>query len=389
LRSEPLRVLIVFGTRPEAIKLCVLTHRLESQPQRFAVRVAVTAQHREMLDQVLGLFRVRPDYDFNLMRADSRPTHTAARVLELLAEVLAREAPDLVVVQGDTTTAFAAALAAYYARIPVAHVEAGLRTGNLLAPFPEEMHRLLTAKLSAVHFAATEQAARNLVREGIDPERIHVTGNTVIDAVRWVRQRQQEGAIPRPQWPFLDSRRKMILLTAHRRENFGKRIESIFQAALLLAGRGDVEILIPVHPNPAAGNIARRVLGGRPHIHLLPPLAYNEFLDLLARSYLILSDSGGVQEEAPAFGKPVLILRERTERGEAVDHGAAKLVGTDAPRIFAETSRLIEDPAAYRGMARPAELFGDGRASERIALVLAAFARRAPGSLTQAATGGR
>jgi len=372
------RVLFVFGTRPEAIKLCPLVKRLAVEPERFQVRVCVTAQHRSLLDQVLSAFQVEPHHDLDIMQPGQTLAQLTSRALAALEPVIEREQPDLVVVQGDTTTTFCAALAGFYARLPVAHVEAGLRTGDKLAPFPEEINRVLTSRISDLHFAATGEAAANLRAEGVAADTIFVTGNTVIDAVLFIRDQLEQGRLPRPPWPFLDPDRKLILVTAHRRESFGEGFERICQALARLAERSDAQIVYPVHCNPQVREPVRRFLNSRPHVHLIEPLEYVPFVDLMSRAWLILSDSGGVQEEAPSLGKPVLVLREKTERPEAVRAGTVRLVGTDVDRILAETRLLLEDPDHYRRMARCHNPYGDGRACQRIAEILA---RRSLGGL--------
>jgi UDP-N-acetylglucosamine 2-epimerase (non-hydrolysing) len=364
------RVLFVFGTRPEAIKLCPLIRELRARPE-FAVRLCVTAQHRAMLDQVLDAFQVAADHDLDLMRPRQTLSALTARILEALEPVLAAETPGIVVVQGDTTTTLAAALAAFYHRIPVAHVEAGLRTGDLSQPFPEEMNRVLTSRVAYLHFAPTARAASHLAAEGIPTERIHVTGNTGIDAVLYVRDALASGALPPAGWQWPENGRKLIVVTSHRRENFGDGFAREMQALARLAQRPDVEIAYPVHRNPHVLGPAHELLGGRSNIHLLEPLAYVPFIDLLRRASLLITDSGGIQEEAPSLGKPVLVLREKTERPEAVAAGTVKLVGTDADRIVTEATRLLDDPAEYARMTRIHNPYGDGHASQRIADVLA------------------
>ena len=367
----PIRVLFVFGTRPEAIKLCPLIKRLEQTPELFRARVCVTAQHRSMLDQVLSAFHVEPHHDLNLMLPDQTLGQLTSRTVAALEPVVASERPDLVVVQGDTTTTFCAALAGFYARARVAHVEAGLRTGDKYQPFPEEINRVLTTRVTDLHFAATEEAAGNLRAEGIPAASIFVTGNTVVDAVLFIRDGLEKGELPRTQWPFLDPSRKLILVTAHRRESFGDGFERICRALLELAGRPDVKIVYPVHCNPNVQEPVRRALSGCSNIHLLEPLEYVPFVDLMTRSYLILSDSGGVQEEAPSLGKPVLVMREKTERPEAVRAGTVRLVGTDVEKILRQAGRLLNDPAYYGEMARRHNPYGDGHACERIAAIIA------------------
>ncbi len=366
----PLRVLIAFGTRPEAIKLAPLVRLLSEQPERFRVRTCVSAQHRELLDQVLAAFELTPDHDLDLMQPEQTLPQLTARVLGGIAEVLARKRPDIVFVQGDTTTAFAGALAAFYQGIPVGHVEAGLRTGNARSPFPEEMNRRLTGALANLHFAPTERAARSLRAEGVPPESVFVTGNTGVDALLVTREAIETGRAKVPEWSFLEPERSLILVTAHRRESFGAPLEGICKALVELASRGDVQLVYPVHPNPAVAEPVRRVLADKPGITLVDPLGYVELIDLMRRSRFILTDSGGIQEEAPSLGKPVLVLRENTERLEAVEAGTALLTGTDPDKIVAEACRLLDDPEHYEGMAERHNPFGDGLASQRIADVL-------------------
>jgi UDP-N-acetylglucosamine 2-epimerase (non-hydrolysing) len=368
----PIRVLFVFGTRPEAIKLCPLIRRLRSEPGRFTARIAVTGQHREMLDQVLDVFSVTPDHDLDLMQPGQSLPSLTARVLTALEPVLAAEDPALVVVQGDTTTTMAGALAAFYRQIPVAHVEAGLRTGDMGQPFPEEMNRVLTTRFATLHFAPTARAAAALTAEGVGREQIFVTGNTGIDAVLYVRDALESGSMKTCPWPWLDESRQLVVVTSHRRENFGAGFERVMSALARLASRPDVQIVYPVHRNPRVAEPAFRLLAGLPNVVLLDPLPYVPFVDLMRRCRLILTDSGGIQEEAPSLGKPVLVLREKTERPEAVEAGTVKLVGTDEERIVAEATGLLEDGAEYGRMARIHNPYGDGRACERIAEILSA-----------------
>jgi UDP-N-acetylglucosamine 2-epimerase (non-hydrolysing) len=365
-----IRVLFVFGTRPEAIKLCPLVRHLGCRPDRFEARVCVTAQHRAMLDQVLQAFEVRPDYDLDLMAPNQSLAELTARVVAALDPVLETERPDLVLVQGDTTTTFCAALVAFYRRIRVGHVEAGLRTGDPYQPFPEEINRVLTTRLAGLHFAATAEAAANLQAEGVDPGTIFVTGNTVIDAVLHITHELEQGRLPRPDWPFLDPRRRLLLVTAHRRESFGDGFERICQALAALAARPDVQIVYPVHYNPNVQEPVHRLLSRCPNVQLVQPVEYVPFVDLMSRSYLLLTDSGGIQEEGPSLGKPVLVMREKTERPEAVRAGTVRLVGTDVARIVGEAVRLLDDPEHYGQMARRHNPYGDGRACERIAAAL-------------------
>jgi len=374
------RILFVFGTRPEAIKLCPLIERLRSQPDDFEVRVAVTAQHRDMLDPVLEAFGVRPDFDLDLMRPGQTLTGLTARILAGIEPVLTAERPRLVIVQGDTNTTFAAALAAFYQSVPVAHVEAGLRTGDMRQPFPEEMNRVLTTRIAQFHFAPTSAAEAALLREGVAAGKIFVTGNTGIDAVLWVRDALDRGTLAAPAWPWLDPARRLLLVTCHRRENFGPGFDRVMRALRLLAARPDVQIVYPVHRNPNVLSPAHNQLGGRDNIVLLDPLPYVPFVDLMRRCSMIITDSGGIQEEAPSLGKPVLVLREKTERPEAVEAGTVKLAGTDDQRIVAEAARLLDDPAEYARMTRIHNPYGDGRACQTIAHILASAMRAGAGS---------
>jgi UDP-N-acetylglucosamine 2-epimerase (non-hydrolysing) len=366
------RILFIFGTRPEAIKLCPLVRRLRAEPRHFEARVCVTAQHREMLDSVLETFALAPDRDLNLMRAGQSLASLTARILAAVEPALEAERPDLVVVQGDTTTTLAAALAAFYRRIPVAYVEAGLRTGDMAQPFPEEMNRVLATRLAQWHFAPTARAAETLLREGAPPDRVLVTGNTGIDAVLYVRDALCSGALAAPEWRWLDPAKRLVLVTSHRRENFGPGFESVMRALARLASRPDVQIVYPVHRNPNVAGPARRMLSGVPNVVLLDPLPYAPFVDLMRRCRLILTDSGGIQEEAPSLGKPVLVLREKTERPEAVEAGTVRLVGTCEERIVSEASRLLDDEAECARMTRVHNPYGDGHACERIAEALRA-----------------
>jgi UDP-N-acetylglucosamine 2-epimerase (non-hydrolysing) len=367
------KILLIFGTRPEAIKLCPVIRSLRERSSRFRVVVCVTAQHRQMLDQVLQAFDVRPDHDLDLMLPGQTLFQSTSRILAGLEGVLAAEQPDLAIVQGDTTTTFCGALAAFYRNVPVAHVEAGLRTGDLRQPFPEEMNRVLTSHLTALHFAATEQAAENLRREGVASRSIHVTGNTGIDAVLYVRDELAHGKLQGRDWTDLDSRKKLILVTAHRRESFGDGFERICRALAEIADRPGVQVVYPVHPNPNVQDPVRRYLAGHPNIRLIEPLSYVPFVDLMRRAYLLITDSGGIQEEGPSLGKPILVLREKTERPEAVEAGTVKLVGTDQQKIVREASRLIEDRALYDAMARVHNPYGDGQASPRISAAIDSF----------------
>ncbi|WP_133511741.1 non-hydrolyzing UDP-N-acetylglucosamine 2-epimerase [Candidatus Thiosymbion oneisti] len=367
------RVLMVIGTRPEAIKMAPVVQALAAE-EVITGRVCVTAQHRQMLDQVLQLFAICPNYDLDLMQPDQALTDLTAEVLLGLRPVLQDCKPNLVLVQGDTTTTWAAALVAFYQRIPVGHVEAGLRTGSRYAPWPEEMNRRLTGRLAELHFAPTERARLNLLREGVKDTSITVTGNTVIDALLDVVQRLRTDPVLRHRveapFDFLDPARRLILVTGHRRENFGAGFERICRALATLAQRPDIQILYPVHLNPNVQEPVRRLLGGVDNIHLIAPLDYLPFVALMDRAYLLLTDSGGIQEEAPALGKPVLVMRDTTERPEAIAAGTARLVGTDAAAIVAEATRLLDDEHAYRAMSHAHNPYGDGHAAARIAATL-------------------
>lgn len=364
-----MHVLTIFGTRPEAIKLAPVVLALAGTP---AVRqtLCVTGQHRQMLDQVLAVFDLRPDHDLAIMRPGQDLTHVTTAVLEGVGGVLDQEKPDWVIVQGDTTTAFAASLAAFYRQIDVAHVEAGLRTGNIYSPWPEEMNRRLTGQIARLHFPPTEAAAANLRREGIEDGRLLVTGNTVIDALRWVAARlDADPALSAGfagTFSWLDPSRRLILVTGHRRENFDGGLARVCEALAELAARGDVQIVYPVHLNPKVQETAAAVLAGSPGVHLIEPQDYLPFVYLMRRAHLIVTDSGGIQEEAPGLGKPVLVTRDTTERPEAIAAGTARLVGTDRAAIVAAATELLDSPEAYASMAQAANPFGDGRAAQRI-----------------------
>ncbi len=368
--QNPKRILVVFGTRPEAIKLSPLITALNHQTGLQPV-VCVTAQHRDMLDQVLAAFQIKPDYDLDLMRPNQKLPELGARLLSGLAGIFSEVKPALAVVQGDTTTTLYGALAAFYAGVPVAHVEAGLRTFDMQAPFPEEMNRVLTGRLATLHFAATDWAAENLFREGVPPNSVEVTGNTGIDAVLSVSASLENGLLQTAPLPREDGKR-LIVVTAHRRESFGEGFKRICLAIDRIASRDDVQIVWPVHPNPNVQNTVRATFQGRRNVLLIEPLSYVPFVDLMRQAYLLITDSGGVQEEGPSLGKPILVLREKTERPEAVKVGTVKLVGTDSDLIATEASRLLDDSAEYQRMARLHNPYGDGRASERIARRIAA-----------------
>lgn len=369
-----MKVLTVFGTRPEAIKMAPLVKALEAAAGVVS-RVCVTAQHRQMLDQVLELFAIQPHHDLNVMKPGQDLYTITAEILQSIRHVYAQERPDIVLVHGDTTTTFAASLAAYYQRIPVGHVEAGLRTGNLYAPWPEEANRKLTGALARVHFAPTAASRQNLLRENVPDGHIVVTGNTVIDALQAVRTKLERSAAlslgMAALFPFLRPSARLLLVTGHRRENFGGGFERICEALGQLARRyPDMDIVYPVHLNPNVQEPVRRLLSGISNVHLIEPLDYLPFVYLMVRCTLILTDSGGIQEEAPALGKPVLVLRDTTERPEAVDAGTVRLVGTDTDRIVAEASQLLDDESEYRRMSFAHNPYGDGHACERIIAAL-------------------
>lgn len=373
-----MRVLTVFGTRPEAVKMAPVVKKLANAPG-IEARVCVTAQHRQMLDQVLDLFQIQPDYDLNLMRDEQTLAQLSADIFTHLDPVLTDFSPDWVLAQGDTTTVAITSLLCYYRRIKFGHVEAGLRTHNKWAPFPEEVNRRIAGVIADLHFAPTELSKKNLLREGVDERIIKVTGNTVIDALQFVakqpepeevrallaklginneKQKASENSLP--------VSRRLILVTAHRRENFGEPMENICQALIDLASRGDVEIVYPVHLNPNVQEPVNRLLKGVEHITLLPPLDYLPLVHLMKHAYIILTDSGGIQEEAPAFGIPTLVLRDVTERPEGIEAGTLKLAGTETAQITSEANRLLDDPAAYKAMSFAANPYGDGQAAEKI-----------------------
>jgi len=365
----PLKVLTVFGTRPEAVKLGPVIHELARYPDRIVSRVCVSAQHRDMLDQVLRIFQIQPDYDLDVMQDNQSPTQVAAAVLARLEPVLLDERPDWVLVQGDTTTVAAAALAAFYGRARVGHVEAGLRTGDRWQPFPEEINRRVAGVIADRHFAPTSRARDNLLREDVPAERILVTGNPGIDALQWIIAQPES-----PEVAGLLTGGRTILVTAHRRENFGEPLESICLALRDIAERyaGVVHIVYPVHRNPNVWVPVHQLLGGVPNITLSPPLDYLANLQLMQRAYLVVTDSGGIQEEATGLGVPALVLRDVTERPEGVETGALRIVGTDRARIVAETTRLLDDEREYAQMANAENPYGDGHAAERIVASLLA-----------------
>ncbi|WP_026145663.1 non-hydrolyzing UDP-N-acetylglucosamine 2-epimerase [Pseudomonas asplenii] len=365
-----LKTLCVFGTRPEAIKMAPLALSLAAD-KRFEAKVCVTGQHRQMLDQVLDLFELKPDFDLNIMKPGQDLTDVTTTILQGMKIVLANFKPDVVLVHGDTATTFAVTLAAYYQQIPVAHVEAGLRTGNLYSPWPEEANRKLTGALATLHFAPTETSRENLLKEGVPPDSIHVTGNTVIDALLDVVEKINNNPSLQQQFhhdfSFLGDKKRIILVTGHRRESFGGGFEKICQALAETAHTfPDVEIVYPVHLNPNVREPVNRLLSGIKNIHLIEPLDYLPFVYLMNRSYLILSDSGGIQEEAPSLGKPVLVMRDTTERPEAVEAGTVKLVGTETEVITENLKSLLTDENAYRQMSFAHNPYGDGKACARI-----------------------
>lgn len=372
-----MKVLTVFGTRPEAIKLAPVIMELKSRPDVETV-TCVTGQHREMLDQVLGVFHLTPDHDLNIMKPGQDLVHVTQAVLHGVSQVLRSERPDWIVVQGDTTTAFAAALAGFYEGVRVAHVEAGLRTHNPKSPWPEETNRRLVAQLCDLHFAPTERSASNLLLEGIDPNTILITGNTVIDALQWTAARP-EGAlilnriIEKHLHYGISFTRHIILVTLHRRENIGEKLRSICTGLKSIATRGDVDIVFPVHLNPRVRATVQEILGNVPSVHLLPPLDYLPFVALLRQCRFVVTDSGGIQEEAPGLGKPVLVARDTTERPEAIESGTAVLCGTDGRSISEHCQAMIDDLDLYGRMSTATNPFGDGHASERIVDALMSY----------------
>ena len=373
-----MKILTIFGTRPEAIKLAPVVKALKDHPAQFHSWVCVTAQHREMLDQVLHIFDIQPEYDLNIMKPKQDLYGVTSEVLLKLKDILQEALPDLILVQGDTTTTFAAGLAAFYKKIKIGHVEAGLRTYDKFKPFPEEINRHLTTVLADYHFAPTEKAKLNLLKDGIPPERIYVTGNTVIDALFWILKKQSAPEEQKRMTTyFLNTfgismdRQRLILVTAHRRESFGEGFENICQALKEIAIRNpDVKIVYPVHLNPNVQEPVHRIIGDIDRIHLIEPLEYELFVYLMNQSYLILTDSGGIQEEAPSLGKPVLVMREVTERPEAVEAGTAKLVGTQMEKIISETQKLLDHPEEYQRMANIKNPYGNGKSAEQIVQIL-------------------
>jgi UDP-N-acetylglucosamine 2-epimerase (non-hydrolysing) len=374
-----MKILSVFGTRPEAIKMAPVVLALAQDP-RFDAHVCVTGQHAEMLEQVNSLFGIKPDIDLKIMKAGQGLTHITTAVLQGLEQVLADMKPDYVLVHGDTTTSTAAAMAAFYAGAKIGHVEAGLRTGNLLSPWPEEANRQITGRLANLHFAPTQLSRDNLLREAVPRENIHVTGNTVIDALLMVKDKIEKDAALNAEFeaafPYLDPAKRLILVTGHRRENHDGGIARVCEALAKIAARGDVQILYPVHLNPKVKAAVDAVLAGTDNVFLAQPQSYLPFVWLLARSYLVVTDSGGLQEEAPSFGKPVLVTRDTTERPEAVDAGTVKLLGTDTEALIKEVNLLLDDEGEYTAMSRAHNPYGDGKAAARIADILAGEASR-------------
>ncbi|WP_282099738.1 non-hydrolyzing UDP-N-acetylglucosamine 2-epimerase [Qipengyuania qiaonensis] len=370
-----MKILVVFGTRPEAIKMAPVVHRLKDTPG-LNVHVCVTAQHREMLDQVLSLFDIAPDMDLNVMKPGQDLTDITANIILALRDVLNEGRYDRLLVHGDTTTTMAGALAAFYAQVPVGHVEAGLRTGNLYAPWPEEANRMIVGRLADMHFAPTETSRQSLLAENVSDDSIVVTGNTVIDALQQIVARLDADKALDTQmqasFSFLKEGRRLILVTGHRRENFGEGFENICRALRDISQQSDAQIVYPVHLNPNVQAPVKRILGDTDGVHLIEPQEYLPFVWLMRRSHFIITDSGGVQEEAPSLGKPVLVMRNTTERPEAVDAGTVRLVGTDADKIRDSALSLLNDAQAYDEMARALNPYGDGKASERIAAALTA-----------------
>ena len=363
--KEKKKIMFVFGTRPEAIKMAPLIKKLKSE-KKFELEVVVTAQHREMLDQVLNLFGIEPNYDLDIMEENQSLSDITARVLKRLEKIYKNEKPDLVIVHGDTSTTFVGALTSFYNKIKVAHIEAGLRTHDKYSPFPEEINRHLTGVLADLHFTPTKSTYYNLINENISDNNIFITGNTVIDALYQIRDRDFE-FVQAELKNINFNKRKVLLLTSHRRENLGKPMENIFKAVKkLILKNEDLEVVFPVHLNPRVRKIANKYLSDRGRIHLVEPLDYKPFINLMDRSHLILTDSGGIQEEAPSLAKPVLVLRDTTERPEAVKAGTVKLVGTNQKKIFNEAQKLLNDENYYRQMAEAVNPYGDGKASERI-----------------------
>lgn len=364
-------ILMIFGTRPEAIKMAPLILELRKHPQDFSVKVCVTAQHREMLDQVLSFFSIKPDYDLNVMQANQTLFGVTARIFERIEPVLNEVKPDVVIVQGDTTTVLAGAIGAFYKQIKIAHLEAGLRSGDMYSPFPEEMNRVLVSRIADYHFAPTKRAAKALLKEGVSADKIFTVGNTVIDALLLAVDLVRDDKIYHEYFSQIDFTKRIILVTGHRRESFGGGFESMCRAIKRLAEHNrNVEIVYPVHLNPNVRIPVNKILSGIDNVHLLDPLDYPYLVWLMEKAYLVLTDSGGIQEEAPTLGKPVLVMRDVTERQEGVEAGTAKLVGTDEQKIYGEAQKLLDDKSSYAEMANAVNPYGDGTTSEKIAEIL-------------------
>ena len=366
MRQLKKKVLVVFGTRPEAIKMAPVIKALRKEKGLFDVVICVTAQHRQMLDQMLSIFEIKPDIDLNLMEDNQKLSSLAAKAIKGLSEVIANVQPDITLVQGDTTTAMIAGLASFYEKVPVGHVEAGLRTSDRYNPFPEEINRRLLSSLTTYHFAPTQAAVNALLAEGFNQEDIYLTGNTVIDALLMIASRERS-----PKIDLNVSEDKYILITAHRRENFGEPIRNICEALRIIThNNSGLAIVYPVHPNPNIYEPVKTILSDEENIHLIPPLGYEDFVFMMKHSYIVLTDSGGIQEEAPSLGKPVLVLRRTTERPEAVEAGVARLVGTETNNIVAQVENLLTNEAEYQKMSRASNPFGDGKSAERIVQIL-------------------
>lgn len=366
------KILFIFGTRPEAIKLAPLIKEMQKYPSNFNVRVCVTGQHREMLYQVLDFFNIKPNYDLEIMEPSQTLFTITAKIITRIEPILADEKPDLIFVQGDTTTVFMGALGAFYDQIPVAHLEAGLRTGDMYSPFPEELNRVMVSKIAKYHFAPTEKAAQNLLKENVERKNIHLVGNTVIDALHLAVELVKKDEKKYLQaFSGVDFLKKVILVTSHRRESIGKGFLNICEAVKYIAGNNDIEVVFPIHYSPAVRKAAKETgLYDIPNIHIIDPLDYAYLIYLMSRSYIVLTDSGGVQEEAPSLGKPVLVMRDTTERPEGIDAGVAKLVGTDSKRIIEETEKLLNDKNEYIAMSNAINPYGDGTTSKKIVRIL-------------------
>ncbi len=363
--KKKIKVFTILGTRPEVIKLAPIIHELSRHKKKVVSRVVLTGQHRKMADQFLKLFRIKPDYDLDIMKKDQTLFDVSSRCLIRFSKVLEKERPDLILVEGDTTSAFIASLAAFYLKIPTGHVEAGLRTYDKYRPFPEEINRQLISVVSDLHFAPTKRAENNLLKEGINPKKIFLTGNPVVDSLYSIARKKYK--ITHRQLQHIDFKnKKVILVTAHRRESFGGPFKEICKAIRDISEFKDVEIVYPVHLNPNVQKPVKHILKGKKNIHLLKPLDYETFVFLLKNCYFVLSDSGGVQEEAPAFSKPILVMREVTERQEGVDSGVARLIGMNSKRIVQEAKKLLSAPAAYAKMSKSGNPYGDGKAAQRI-----------------------